>query len=577
MLRRGYRVAAEMVRAHPGPFSVSVVGAAVFAGGSVLSTVVLGRLVDDVVLPTFETDQVDSTTLVWAAVAVMGVTIGRSLGVVTRRYFAGMTSERNQMTYRQRLVDRYLGMPLSWHRQTSAGRLLAHAESDTEVTTTLLHPLPFSLGVGFLAIFSAIALFAVDWIIAVVALTVFPAMIVTSRIYSRHVEGPAMEVQAGVGRISSIAHESFDGALIVKTLGRSSEESERFDQAVATLRSRRVDVGYIRAIFQAFTEGLPAIGMVAVVIVGARRIGSGDMTQGDLVQVISLFNVLIPPIRVFGFLLESLPPSVAARDRMEFVLGEDVPSPQTGALLPNNALGVELDSVSFSYEPTSPILDDVSASVAPGEVVAIVGSTGAGKSTLATLLAGLMPTTNGGITIGGFALDEIDETSLVDNVSLVFQESFLFADTLRANIDLDESAAPDDIESVLETALINRFIDDLPHGLDTILGERGVTLSGGQRQRVALARALIRKPRLLLLDDATSAVDSVVEQEILARLRTDLNTTTIIVAQRLSTIELADRVLYLSDGRIAGQGSHSDLMENDDYRSLVSAYEEASR
>lgn len=578
VVRRGMVLIVELVKLSPLSFTISVLGAAVFAAGTVGSTLVLGRVTDDVVLPTFDTGEVPPNALAWSMAAVIAVTIVRAAGVVMRRYFAGMTAERAQVRLRHRLVDHYLGLPLSWHQRTPTGLLLAHADNDTDVTTEVIHPLPFSIGAGFLAVFSAVALVAVDPIIAVVALAIFPALTAMNRIYSGRIERPAAEVQAGVGRVSTVAHESFDGALVVKTLGRAPAESDRFTVATRDLQERRRRVGYIRAGFEAAMDALPNLGIVVVVVIGASRIQAGAMTQGDLVQVASLFTVLALPMRVFGFFLEMVPPSVVSRARLATVFGEALPEPVVDdSVLSANALQLEARALHFGYSADSPVLADVSFVIEPGEVVAVVGSTGSGKTTLCTLLAGLVPPSGGMVLVDGRSIDRLSTSQRTEAIGLVFQEAFLFADTVRANVDLTGSATDAELEAVLAVAQVDRFLSELPEGLDTVLGERGVTLSGGQRQRVALARALLAKPSLLLLDDATSAVDALVEQEILAGLRSKLEATTVIVAQRLSTIELADRVLYLSGGRIAADGAHEDLLRHPGYEALVRAYEETVR
>lgn len=582
---------------HPLPFWVAVIGAAIHAGATVGSTVVLGRITDRVVDPAFAEGLnreagdsigtgvsfgVPASTVWWAIAGIFAITFLRITGTAFRRYFAGMTSERAQRSYRRRLTGKYLNLPLAWHQRVPAGQLLAHADNDTEVSTELIHPLPFSLGVAFLALFSAISLLLIDVWLALVAFLIFPALTMLNRFYSRRVEGPAAEVQAAVGEVSSTAHESFDGALVVKTLGRAKAEGQRFSTAAQTLRGNRVRVGYIRAIFEAIMDALPNLGIVLVVVFGTYRIGAGAISRGDLVQVAALFSVLSLPMRVLGYFLETIPPSVVARRRLNWVYDEPEPAPITDPrTLPPGPLSLAISDLTYRYPNTQdsvdplalePVLVGVDLAIEPGQVVALVGSTGAGKSTLCYLASGLIPPTDGNIEIAGLPIASITDQQRTDAVSLVFQESFLFADTLRSNIDLVGDASDADLHRAAAIAQVDKFVSELPAGYDTVVGERGVTLSGGQRQRVALARALVRSPRLLLLDDATSAVDPKVEQQILAGLRSD-TPTTLIVAQRVSTIELADRVLYLADGCIAGDGSHQELMSIPGYAALVRAYE----
>lgn len=614
LLRRGLALLRELIAMHPGPFAVAVTGSMLYAGATVGSTIVLGRITDDVIYPTFETGAVPDGALAWGLAGVFAATFLRVTGVMMRRYFAGMTSERCQRSIRRRLIGKYLALPLAWHHRTPTGQLLAHADNDTDISTEVLHPLPFSLGVAFLAIFSAISLLVIDPWLALVAFLIFPALTVLNRVYSRRVEQPSALVQAGVGRVSSIAHESFDGALVVKTLGRARAEGARFGTAANELRRRRVVVGYIRAVFESIMDALPSLGIVLVVVFGAYRIDAGAITRGDLVQVAALFSVLALPMRVLGFFLEMLPPSVVARRRLDLVLEEPDPAPVSDPLaLPAGPLSVQVRDLAFAYrgvpggiatpvgagmaagngagpalggpaipeqpEPGEPVpvLSGIDFDIAPGEVVALVGSTGAGKSTLCQLVSGLVPPNGGTIEVGGRPVERLTEGERTGAVALVFQESFLFADTITANIDLAGHADRAEIERAATIAQAHRFITDLPAGYDTVVGERGVTLSGGQRQRVALARALVRRPRLLLLDDATSAVDPKVEQEILAGLRSGEAPTSLIVAQRVSTIMLADRVLYLAGGRIAAAGPHRELMAHPGYAALVRAYELGNR
>ncbi len=574
LLSDACRLIREQVALHPGPFAASVTGAILYAAATVVSAEVLGYVTDEVIYPVYAGANAAADPVLWGAAAIVAVVILRSVGVVARRYFAGMTAERVQATYRRTLTDRYLRLPISWHQRMPTGQLLAHADNDTEKMAEVLHPLPFSLGTFFLAVFSAVSLLLVDLVLAVVAFSVFPALIVLNRIYSSRVERPAADAQAEVGRTSAIAHESFDGALIVKTLGRADAEVERFSVAAHRLREHRVGIGNIRAVFEAILEMLPNIGIVVVIVVGAIRVDAGAVSRGDLVQVAALFTVLAFPMRVLGFFLEMVPPSVVSRQRLNLVLDEQLPvALPDDRRLSAGPLGVQAVDVGYRYGDDSLVLSGIDFAIEPGEIVALVGSTGTGKSTLCSLVAGLMPPTKGTLTLGDADLSMLSDRERTDAVALVFQETFLFGTSVSGNIDLDGAYSPDEVREAASVARAVEFVERLPDGFDTVVGERGVTLSGGQRQRVALARALIRKPRLLILDDATSAVDPKVEQEILARLRARLDTTTLVVAQRVATIKLADRVLFLAGGRIAASGTHDEMMADPDYRALVMAYE----
>ena len=575
-IRAGLELVGLMIRMHPGPFAIAVTGAAVYAGAGVGATVVFGRVTDEVVLPSFEGEDPSNRTLVLAAAAIVGIAIIRMLGIVTRRYFAGMFSERVSRTLRHRLRDRYLALPAASRRSLPVGELISRADNDADVMVHVLHPLPFSLGVVFLAIFSAIALLLIDLPLAILSFLVFPTMVLLNRMYTSRVEAPAALVQRGVGVVSSIAHESFDGALVVKTLGRADEEAARFDVAVDDLKGHRKRVGYLRAAFDSGIGTLPYLGIVAVIAIGVFRVEAGAVTPGELVQIASLFTVLAVPMRVFGFFLQTLPPSLVAHDRITDALALPVvDEPVNVRAIGSGPLAVSTNDVHFAWPDAEPVLQGINLDVPAGEIVAVVGSTGSGKSTVCELLAGLLTPDTGDVRLDGTSLRNISVEDRTSAIALVFQESFLFADTLRANIDLPGTASDADFQSAIDIAQVSEFIDVLPHGLDTVVGERGVTLSGGQRQRVALARALVRKPQVILLDDATSAIDPQIEQRILDGLRTTLSATTIVVAQRLSTIRLADRVIWIDQGRIAAAGAHDDLLNEDGYRTLVTAYEAA--
>ncbi|HEX2090003.1 MAG TPA: ABC transporter ATP-binding protein [Actinomycetota bacterium] len=570
---RGLRIIASYVATHPLPFAISVTGATVYAGMTVATTIVLGRITDRVLVPAFR-EGVRPSTILWGVVAIMVVGVIRAAGVISRRYFAGMTGSRMRMTLTNGVVDRYQQLPIAYHRSKPTGELIAHAEADVMAAIEVIHPLPWSLAVILLIVFATIALVLTDPFLALIGITVLPGLAFLNRYYSRRVEDPASKAQQRIGEVSSVVHESVDGALMVKTLGREDAEVSRLAEKAAALREERIRMGRLRAAFEPSFEAIPAIGIIILIAVGSWRVSTGAISVGTLVQFVSLFELLAFPMRLIGFVLSEVPRAVVGRERLEEVYREPItlPPPTKGLDLPAGPLSVSVRSVSFSYGANR-VLDDVSFDVRPTESVALVGPTGSGKSTLAELLVRLADPDRGSILLGGVDLKDVDPVRLRAAASIVFQESFLFASSVRDNIALELDVSDDQIQRAARLAQAHEFIEALPRGYDTVLGERGVTLSGGQRQRLALARALVRNPRLLILDDATSAVDPTVEAAILAGLRRELDTTLFVVAYRVSTISLADRVLFLEGGSVVAEGTHQQLLRHPSYLAMVSAYE----
>ncbi|HEX7095538.1 MAG TPA: ATP-binding cassette domain-containing protein, partial [Acidimicrobiales bacterium] len=288
--------------------------------------------------------------------------------------------------------------------------------------------------------------------------------------------------------------------------------------------------------------------------------------------------MLAVPMRIVGYFLQEMPRSVVARDRLDAVLADRTEArvdPRERRDLPDGPLAIEVRDLAFAYNDTD-VLRGIDLHVDGGESLAIVGPTGAGKSTLVLTLSGLVPPTRGSVRVGDVDLWRVDAEERTRDIAVVFQETLLFADTVRENIALGHPIDDDELRHITDVVRATGFIEALPHGFDTVVGERGVTLSGGQRQRIALARALARRPRVLLLDDATSAVDPAIEQQILANLRAEADMTLVVVAYRLATIRLADRVVFLDGGRAVATGTHDELLLRPDYAALVRAYELAS-
>jgi ATP-binding cassette subfamily B protein len=575
---RGVRLIVSYVRMHPGPFAASVAGAVLFAFGSIALTTALGRATDEVLRPAFRGGV--SARQIWLAVgAVMSFGCLRALGIMFRRFYSGVSGERVMATLRTRIAERYRRLALAYHRETPTGELLAHMEADVKAAVDVFWPVPFATGVLVLVLLASIQLFTTDLYLALVALMLFPTLAVMNRNFAKRMQEPARLAQERTGEVSAVAHESIDGALVVKTLGREAAETERFSVKAEALRTERVRAGYIRAGFEAALEALPTAAIAVLLVVGAWRVSAGAVTLGQLIGFIALFDLLAWPMRFIGWILEELPRAIVGYARIDGVFREPVTVlPAVDAVpLPDGPLAIEVADVRHVYDGTK-VLDGVSLRIEPQESVAIVGATGGGKSTLAGLLVRLADPDEGAVRIGGVDLRRADPVSLRRSIAIVFQESFLFSTTIGENIALDAGADEEHLERAARIAAVDRFVRTLPDGYGTVVGERGHTLSGGERQRVALARAIAREPRVLILDDATSSVDPTIEGEILGRLRRELRTTLVVIAYRLSTIRLADRVLFLDGGVVAASGPHDELMATTPgYAAIIRAYERGER
>jgi ABC-type multidrug transport system fused ATPase/permease subunit len=437
------------------------------------------------------------------------------------------------------------------------------------------------MAVGTIAmmVIAVVQMFVADVVMALVGLLVFPLVIVANLVFQRLQSPLITRAQALRAEVSEVAHESFDGALVVKTLGREGEETARFAERAHDLRDVAIRSGRVRAAFDPLLEALPNLGVLAVLGVGVYRVLNGQTDAGDVVTVAYLLTIVAFPIRSLGWLLGEFPRSVVGYDRVTRVLEATGEMRYGGEVVARTEEGARVDvrHLAYRYDPDQGLLEDVTFTARPGRTVAVVGATASGKSTLTSLLVRLVDPVGGTIALDGHDLRDLSAGALAQHVALVPQHTFLFDDTVRGNVTLGADVSDAKVWAALRTAQADGFVAALPEGLDSRLGERGTSLSGGQRQRLSLARALVRRPRLLIMDDATSAVDPEVEARILAALR-DFGSTIVVVAYRKATISLADEVVYLRDGRVVDTGTHAELLgRNPGYADLVNAYEQEHR
>jgi ABC-type multidrug transport system fused ATPase/permease subunit len=407
---------------------------------------------------------------------------------------------------------------------------------------------------------------AVNAQLALVALAPMPFVIWVAFRYGRRNRPATQEVQQRIAELTAEAEENVSGIRVVKAFAQERRQLRRFDHAVQRVFDQSLVSTRLRAFYSPLIGFLPQLGLAGILLVGGRQAVNGSITVGEFVAFYGYVLMLTSPMRMFGIALGMAQRAVASGARVFEVLDREprLVAPADAPPLPAGGGRVELRGVTFGYDGGEPVLRDVDLDVEAGRTIALVGPTGSGKTTLVMLIPRLYDVLEGTVLVDGVDVRSVDPASLRREVAVVSEDAFLFSASLRENIAYARlDATEDEVLDSARRAGLGELIESLPDGLETLVGERGLTLSGGQRQRVAIARALLAEPRILILDDATSSVDATTESRIKGALREVMRgRTTFVIAHRLSTIALADDVVVLEDGRVAARGTHGELLED---------------
>ena len=519
----------------------------------------------------------NGSLLKWSIlIACAGVAIGVLSGL--RRYVAFRESRWAETLLRERLFSHVLGLHIGYHDRAQTGQLMSRASSDMQQVQAFIVMIPITLSnVVQICAVTAI-LFITDPILATVALLPLPFVNLAARRFSHRIHPAVLAVQVEQAQLASVVEESVSGVRVVKGFGAEQVQYDKLAKEAEDIQRESLKAAGIRSSFLPAIDLLPALGLVAVLGVGGHRVIDGHLSIGDLVAFNVYLTLLVWPLRNIGMIVALGQRAAAALVRIQEVLSTEsqVTDPVKPHVLSRTGStgAVHFEHVQFGYDPAYPVLRNFNLTIGAGESIAIVGATGSGKSTVTRLLLRFYDTDSGHVFLDGIDVRKLRLHDLRQSIGVVFEDTLLFSDTVEANIAFAKSdASQHDIEQAAHLAGAHDFIVKLPNGYATVIGERGFSLSGGQRQRIAIARAIIADPRVLVLDDATSAVDPSKEGEIREAMRTVMSgRTTIVIAHRPGTIALADRVLLLDDGHVAAIGRHDELVNsNERYREVLAS------
>jgi ATP-binding cassette subfamily B protein len=502
----------------------------------------------------------------WLTVGeIVALGFARAVFMLGRRLLSGKQALDVEMDMRSHLYARLVRLSYGFYDRHQTGQLMSRATVD-------LQGVRFFLGYGLIFFFQnvltvvsvTVVLFFFQWELALIALAITPPLVVLAYRYS-HIAHPTLrDVQQRLADVATVAEENIVGVHVVKAFAQEPAEEAKFEYRSELVFDQTLKVNRQRATYVPLISFVPLLAQAFVLLIGARMVARGDLTPGSFSAIFLYLGMLVTPLRSLGMWIGQAQRATASGERIFQVIDEPeeiADRPGATPLEPGPGR-VRFEHVSFEYLPGRPVLQDIDLDITAGRTVALIGNTGSGKTTLTSLVPRFYDATAGRITVDGQDVRDVTLISLRSAIGVIAQDPFLFSATVRENIAFGSAGISDgEVERVSRLAQAHEFVERLPQGYDTVIGERGITLSGGQRQRIAIARALAVDPRVLILDDATASVDATTEAQIRTGLRTAMEgRTTLIIAHRLSTIALADEIVVLADGRVAARGTHDELV-----------------